>query len=299
MKPQLLFILSLSGAGRSTSLRAPEDMGFYCLDHVPVSMVENALAALVEQGHSQIVVALPTKDAGWTQADGVTVMNTYQRQGWDVYTVMLTARPDVLVKRYHETRRPHPLGRTRTTDEAIQLEMQWLNQASVNALVMDTSELSAAALSEKWRSLINQWGKEDTAAALVQSMPMRLVVQSFGFKYGIPQDVDLMMDARCLPNPHYVPELKHQTGLDSEVQQYFETHPEMDAFVQDIEAFLKKWYGQYVKDARTFLHVAIGCTGGQHRSVYVAEQLVHRLRGDGYPLHLTHREEKRWPRDSK
>jgi UPF0042 nucleotide-binding protein len=201
---------------------------------------------------------------------------TQSLQDWqdDVRLLFLSASTPTLIARYSETRRRHPLssvstdGIERSIEECIELERSWMGVVSESSHVVDTSGLTVAAL----RHSVRQFAQA-TGAGLT------LTFESFGFKIGVPQDADLVFDARCLPNPHYEAKLKSLTGLDDAVIAYFKAIDSVDEFIQDISQFLNVWLPRYEKDGRNYLTVAIGCTGGQHRSVYVAQQLSKHFAG--------------------
>jgi UPF0042 nucleotide-binding protein len=199
----------------------------------------------------------------------------FSSQGHDVKVIFLNARTDTLVQRFSETRRRHPLafrlqaqnGVEPTLIESIEQERELMSLIDEAGIVLDTSDLPPNTL--------RQWIREVVGA---DHRLLTLSFVSFGFKHGIPLDADLVFDARCLPNPHYVPELKHQTGLDPAVAEYLQAEPAVLAMIDDINGYLHRWLPHYLREHRSYLTVAIGCTGGQHRSVYLVEEIAKRFR---------------------
>ncbi|MDA8381654.1 MAG: RNase adapter RapZ [Betaproteobacteria bacterium] len=260
---QLILISGLSGSGKSIALNALEDRGFYCVDNLPEKLLPETLHFLQTNGYDAAAVSIDVR-SGQTLRELPDHIMDLKGQGVDLRTLFLEAKTETLVKRFSETRRRHPLSTgSRSLPECIELEREILAPIGAIAHRIDTSELSPNTL----RAWI------DSFLALDRSR-LTLLFQSFGFKHGIPLDADLVFDVRCLPNPHYDPRLRPLTGKDAEVAAFLEGHPQVDEMLQDIRAYVEKWLPCFVQDNRSYLTVAIGCTGGQHRSVYFSEKLA-------------------------
>lgn len=283
---QLFLISGLSGSGKSVALKVLEDSGYYCVDNLPADL----LAALVEHlqlaGYSNIAVSIDVRSANSVQRLP-PLLQKIRQCGVDVHVLFLDAQNDALVKRFSETRRMHPLSdaallthdnRVRTLPECVRYERELLTEISDIGHHIDTTELNANAL----RSWIKQFVRVDRAR-------LTLLFQSFGYKHGIPLDSDLVFDVRCLPNPHYVPELRPLTGRDAPVIEFLEIVPDAQQMFGDIRDFVARWLPSFVADNRSYLTVAIGCTGGQHRSVFLAEKLAHHFKQQQQVL-VRHRE---------
>ena len=268
---QLFLISGLSGSGKSIALKALEDSGYYCVDNLPADLLATLVEHLQRAGYRNIAVSIDVRSANSVQRLP-PLLQQIKQQEVDVHVLFLDAQADTLVKRYSETRRMHPLSDTtlktsdhkaRTLPECVRYERELLADISDIGHHIDTTELDANAL----RIWIKQFIKLDRAR-------LTLLFQSFGFKHGIPLDSDLVFDVRCLPNPHYNPELRALTGRDSDVIDFLEKNPVVLDMFDDIRDFVERWLPGYVNDNRSYLTVAIGCTGGQHRSVYMAEKLA-------------------------
>ena len=274
----LLLIGGVSGSGKSVALAALEDSGYHAISNLPPSMLVDTAASLARSGQQRVAVALDVKSGpglpGLKEA-----IEALQRAGWSVRFLCLDAKTDTLVKRFSETRRRHPFSSdVRTLTEAIEYERGLLAEARELGFAIDTSDLSAAAL--------RRWIKDFVA---VDPTRLTLLFESFGFKAGVPLDADLVFDVRCLPNPYYEPSLAAKTGEDAEVVAFLERHPEVERMYGDIYHFVASWLPDYARDNRNYLTVAIGCTGGRHRSVYLAERLAAAF-GGRYQVLVRHRE---------
>lgn len=281
---QLVIISGRSGSGKSTALHQLEDEGYYCIDNLPVSL----LPALVQEtsrpefSHFRgTAVCIDARNAWKDLAAFGEIVDALptavQRE-----ILFLDAEDSALIKRFSETRRRHPLSsETTPLAEAIVRERELLEPISSDAsLVLDTTQMTIYELRDaiKQRLLKNLTGT------------MSVLFQSFGFKRGLPADADLVFDVRMLPNPHWVKELRLRNGLDPEVRDFLESQPLADELYRDICAYLDTWLPRYKDSNRSYMTVAIGCTGGQHRSVYLADRLFHRYR-EHYPdIHIRHRE---------
>jgi len=264
---QLFLLSGLSGSGKSVALKALEDSGFYCVDNLPAELLISLIEHLLPAGYSNIAVSIDVRSANSVQRLPELMLQLMQKD-LAVHLLFLDARNDTLVKRFSETRRLHPLNDVQnsgglTLIECVQYERELLAKISDIGHHIDTTELNANAL----RAWIKQFIKVDRAH-------LTLLFESFGFKHGIPLDADLVFDARCLPNPHYNPVLRPLTGNDTAVIEFLENTPAAQDMLGDIRNFIERWLPCFVADNRSYLTVAIGCTGGQHRSVYLAEKLA-------------------------
>ena len=259
---QLYLISGLSGSGKSITLKVLEDSGFYCVDNLPADLLAALVEHLQQAGYRNIAVSIDVRSANSVQ-HLPPLLQQIRQQGVDVHVLFLDAQSDTLVKRFSETRRLHPLSDgQRTLPECVQHERELLSGISDIGHHIDTSELNANAL----RARIKQFIKLDRAR-------LTLLFESFGYKHGIPLDADFVFDVRCLPNPHYEALLRPLTGRDSAVINFLDNTPSVQQMFDDIRDFLNRWLPGFVADNRSYLTIAIGCTGGQHRSVYLAEKL--------------------------
>jgi UPF0042 nucleotide-binding protein len=260
---QIVLVSGLSGSGKSIAIAVLEDVGYYCVDNLPLAMLHPLVDYLKREGHERIAIAIDARSsASFSQLPEIA--EALREQGIDLRVIFLEAKTLSLVKRFSETRRRHPLSSdTVSLQEAIQLEREMLADIAPLAHRIDTSDLSASALRLWIKDLIGQDRSRIT-----------LLFESFGFKHGIPLDADLVFDVRCLPNPHYVAELRPLTGCDQPVKDYIESSANAMALLADIRGFVENWLPCFIRDHRAYLTVAIGCTGGQHRSVYFAEMLA-------------------------
>ena len=265
---QLVLISGLSGSGKSVALNVMEDCGHYVVDNLPSALLPQLVTHLRGAGYQRIAVAVDVR-SGSSIAALPQQVEALRAMVGDVRFLFLDARDETLIARFSETRRKHPLGdETVTLAEAISREREALALISELGHRLDTSDLSANTLRNWVKSFMQ----------LEAGSQITLLFQSFGFKHGIPMDADLVFDVRCLPNPHYDPVLRPLTGRDKPVIDFLEKVPEVGQMVDDIYGFVASWLPSYVNDNRSYLTVAIGCTGGQHRSVYIAEELAGRFR---------------------
>jgi UPF0042 nucleotide-binding protein len=264
----LLLIGGVSGSGKSVALAALEDSGYYAVSNLPLAQLAGLLAHLKGARIDRVAVALDAR-TGSGLAGLPVAIEAARGEDWTVRFLYLDAKTDTLVKRFSETRRRHPFsGEERTLTEAIEFEREVFADVRSLAYIVDTSDLSAAAL--------RSWIKDFIS---VDPSKLTLLFQSFGYKHGVPLDADLVFDVRCLPNPHYEPALAMLTGRDSPVVAYLQSYPEVERMYEDIHHFVASWLPDYARDNRNYLTVAIGCTGGQHRSVYLAERLTRAFAG--------------------
>ena len=280
----LVIISGRSGSGKSTALNQLEDEGYYCIDNLPVSL----LPALVTEasregfGHFQgTAVCIDARNA-WKNLESFNAIMASLPPSVDSRILFMDARDSTLIKRFSETRRRHPLSsELMPLAEAIQKERELLEPiSSAASLVLDTSQMTIYELRDAIRQRLVS-GSSGT---------MSILIQSFGFKRGVPADADLVFDVRMLPNPHWVNELRMKIGLDAEVAGFLESQPLTNELYDDVRHYLDTWLPRYGGSNRSYLTIALGCTGGQHRSVYLADRLYQHYR-DKYPqVHIRHRE---------
>ena len=283
---QLFLISGLSGSGKSVALKTLEDAGFYCVDNLPAEMLSSLVEHLLPAGYSNIAVSIDVRSANSVQRLPELMLQLMQKD-LAVHVLFLDAQNDTLVKRFSETRRLHPLSdaaslangkQGRTLPECVAYERELLAEISSIGHHIDTTELNANAL----RAWIKQFINLDRAR-------LTLLFESFGFKHGIPLDADLVFDVRCLPNPHYNENLRPLTGRDAAVIEFLENTSAAQDMFGDIRNFVERWLPCYIADNRSYLTVAVGCTGGQHRSVYFAEKLARHFENQQQVL-VRHRE---------
>jgi UPF0042 nucleotide-binding protein len=275
---QLVLISGLSGSGKSVALNVLEDASFYCVDNLPATLLVETVAFLRDAGYERVAVTVDAR-SGSALAELPGSIGGLKAQGVDVRLLFLDAKNDTLIKRFSETRRRHPLaGAERTLDESIARERELLEDVMELGHRIDTSDLAPNTL--------RAWIKDFFA---IDRSGMTLLFESFGYKQGIPLDADLVFDVRSLPNPFYDPRLRPLTGLDAPVIAFLEAIPAAATMLQDVGDFVEKWLPSFVRDNRAYLTVALGCTGGQHRSVYFVERLARRFR-DAAPVLVRHRQ---------
>ena len=263
---KLIVVSGLSGAGKSTALHILEDSGYYCVDNLPISLLQQLVQIYRDYGYQNMAVGIDTRTSHLLEQLPQTL--TELRRDLDVRIVYLDANNNSLLTRFSETRRRHPLSsHTRTVEESINLERNLLAEISTIAHRIDTSNLSANDL----RHYI-----KDVVAADFNKL--NIVIQSFGFKYGLPIDSDFVFDVRCLPNPHYDKSIRDYNGTQEPIINFLEQQPEVENMLLSIYSMLSKWLDQFSNDNRNYLTIAIGCTGGKHRSVYLTECLATLIR---------------------
>jgi len=258
---QLIIVTGLSGSGKSIALRALEDSGYYCIDNLPATMLPGLMEHLGAEDHKLVAISIDSRSAALESLpDYISLLRA---QHVDTRVLFLESNVETLVKRFSETRRKHPLSKDTTTlAESIAYERDLLASLGDLGHVIDTSNLSANKL-RGWVSDV----------VSIERTGLTLLFTSFGFKHGIPLDADFVFDVRCLPNPHYDVNLRDFTGQDVQIQQFMQSHAAVQEMLNDIRDYVEKWLPCFVQDNRGYLTVAVGCTGGQHRSVYLVEQL--------------------------
>jgi UPF0042 nucleotide-binding protein len=281
-----LFIVSgTSGSGKSIALHALEDLGYYCIDNLPVGLLPafvQELQGAERQGYSNAAVGVDARNLANDFSILPEALRQLRESGMPYQILFMDADDDTLFKRFSETRRRHPLTRGDTPlAEAIRRERALLEPIASRAdLRLDTSHTNVHQL----RDLVQAHVGASTEGKL------SLLFESFGYKHGIPVDADFVFDIRCLPNPHWKPSLRALTGRDADVIHFLEQQPEVERMFQSISGFIATWLPQFENDNRSYLTVAIGCTGGQHRSVYFAERLARHFSGGAAKVSVRHRE---------
>ncbi|PWI33517.1 RNase adapter RapZ [Vibrio albus] len=278
---RLIVISGQSGAGKSVALRVLEDLGYYCVDNLPVNLLSQFVDS-VRESQQNVAVSIDIRNLP-QDPDSVTHTLQELKTSLDVTVFFLDADKETLLKRYSETRRIHPLsiGQDKLSlTQAIDREIDQLSALKEQAdLVIDSSNRSLHELSETVRMRV--LGRE--------SQELVMVFESFGFKYGLPTDADYVFDVRFLPNPHWEPNLRPLTGLDTPIHEFLESYPEVTRLRQEIQEFITNWLPMLEKNNRSYLTVAIGCTGGKHRSVYITQKLGEHFKGQGKQVHIRHK----------
>ncbi|MEL6949953.1 MAG: RNase adapter RapZ [Pseudomonadota bacterium] len=281
---RIIIVSGLSGSGKSVALHVLEDLGYYSVDNIPVALLPQLTDYLLadEAGGDRVAIGIDARN----RADDLQMLDRQvahlRNQGAQVEVLFLQAEEAMLIKRFGETRRRHPLAQSGDgLREAIATERSILTPVvNVADLIIDTTRTSVYEL----RDLV----RERIASRDVHKLS--ILIQSFGFKHGIPADADYVFDLRCLPNPYWQPELRQETGLDKPVIDYLDSEPLADDMHDAIIAFLRDWLPRYENFSRSYLTIAVGCTGGQHRSVYMAERIARTLRSDGRDISVRHHE---------
>jgi len=269
---QLVLVSGLSGSGKSVALKVLEDDGYYCVDNLPATLLDDVTAFLAEAGHARVAVSVDARSAALASLP--ERIAALRKRGVDCRLLFLEASAQTLLRRFSETRRRHPLlGPTRTLAEAIEHERSLLADVAELGERIDTSEVQAQDLRRWVRSLL----------ALSGGAPL-LLIESFAFRDGLPLDADWVADVRMLPNPHYVDALRPLTGLDAPVAEFLEREEAVRRMIADLRGLLERWLPDILRENRSTLTIAIGCTGGRHRSVYIAERLAEALRAHAQVL---------------
>ena len=269
---RILLITGISGSGKSIGLAALEDAGYFCVDNLPPALLRALVETRQKDGAAKLAVAVDARSA-LSLAELPADIRWLKQQGHDVKVLFLTAKTESLITRFSETRRSHPLSHRESNDksptdrptlvECIRREREMLADVEGLGQVIDTSGLSANKLRAWIKDLVGS-----------DHSPLTLLFESFAFKYGVPLDADLVFDVRILPNPYYDLALRPLTGRDQPVINFLDALPEVENLIGDIRNFVEKWLPSFKNDNRSYLTVAIGCTGGQHRSVYFVEHLA-------------------------
>jgi len=285
----LVLISGLSGSGKTIALNVLEDARYYCVDNLPSQLLQQLVGQLDQQGYRKVAVAIDIR-GGESIAMLPQQLDALRARDLDLRFLFLDAKNETLLKRFSETRRRHPLAsEERTLQEAIAEERVRLEGLVSLGHHIDTSDVRPNTL----RDWVRQFIAVDNGTP--REAGLTLLFQSFGFKHGIPLDADLVFDVRCLPNPHYDMALRPLTGRDADVVAFLEAEPEVLSMREDIARFVSTWLPAYIRDNRSYLTVAIGCTGGQHRSVYLAEWFAREF-ADRARVLVRHRELPAGPR---
>lgn len=282
---RLIIVSGLSGSGKSVALHVLEDLGYYCIDNMPAALLKSLLDEVTNAGDksaTRVAVGVDARNRVTDLEALPTLIAELQKSNVQTDLLFLQASDDILLKRYSETRRRHPLADDGTElRAAIQTERELLGQV-INAadLIIDTSRTSVYDLADAIRKRVDRR----------KINMLSVLIESFGFKHGIPSDADFVFDLRCLPNPYWHAELRSLTGRDPDVGKFLDADPDFTQMYEDILGFLKSWIPKYVSVDRSYLTVALGCTGGQHRSVYMTEKLATALKEVHDPVHTRHSE---------
>ena len=282
---KLLIVSGLSGSGKSIALDTLEDCGYYCVDNLPLALLETFVSKIMQaekQSYAKTAIGIDARNKSASLIDFSEKLTTIRRLGIDCEVIYMQAEESVLLKRYSETRRRHPLSNPKVSlTEAIHAEKNILHAVAESAdMLIDTSRTHYYQLRELIKAQVDE---RDEHYLSVQ-------FQSFGFKYGIPLDADFVFDARSLPNPYWVPELREFNGNDKAVIEFLETQSYVEELFNDIAAFIKRWVPRFEADNRSYLTIAIGCTGGQHRSVYLVNILAKYFQKQKLNIIIRHRE---------
>jgi len=276
---RIFIITGMSGAGKSQALKSFEDLGFYCIDNLPISLIPQFAGLVGDRRYlKNVALGIDIREGRFFK-DFVRTLDNLGKLGLDYKVVFLDASDEVLMQRFSETRHRHPLGKNIAA--AVKEERRILTDLKARAnKVIDTSRLTLGELKEMLSGMME----------LKRTAEMKLSVISFGYKYGIPLDADIVMDVRFLPNPYYVPALRKKTGLDAPVGNYLKGKPGFRIFLNGYTDQIKALLPLYIKEGKSYLTIAIGCTGGRHRSVYITSEIAKKLAAGGFSVSEYHRD---------
>lgn len=276
---EIIIISGRSGAGKSVALRALEDAGYYCVDNIPLDLLPQ-LTDILSQSQSSVAISLDIRNIPNSANTLEQTLNTLQKYH-QLKIIFLEADRGTLIRRYSDSRRLHPLSlKDLSLEAAIDEEYRYLEPLIQHAnFIIDTPHLSTHTLAERLRKFLR--GNSDKE--------LKIVVESFGFKYGIPLDADYVFDVRFLPNPHWDPTLRPMTGLDAPVAEFLNSHTQVNEFIYLTRNYIDTWLPMLEKNNRSYLTIAIGCTGGKHRSVYIAQQLGEYFQAKGKIVQIQHK----------
>ena len=276
---EIIIISGRSGAGKSVALRALEDTGYYCVDNIPLDLLPQ-LTDILSQSQSSVAISLDIRNIPNSANTLEQTLNTLQKHH-QLKIIFLEADHSTLIRRYSDSRRLHPLSlKDLSLEAAIDEEYRYLEPLVQHAnFIIDTTHLSTHTLAERLREFLR--GNSDKE--------LKIVVESFGFKYGIPLDADYVFDVRFLPNPHWDPTLRPMTGLDAPVAEFLNSHTQVNEFIYLTRNYIDTWLPMLEKNNRSYLTIAIGCTGGKHRSVYIAQQLGEYFQAKGKIVQIQHK----------
>lgn len=282
---QLVIVSGLSGSGKSIALETLEDSGFYCIDNLPVGLFDAFIQEARhdrDQAYDKVAISIDARSRSDSLEQFQETLKRAESLGISCQVLFLRAGVETLLKRFSETRRKHPLtDLSHSLTEAIDLEEKLLVPIASRAdLVIDTSHTNIHQLRELIRRRVGA----------KREHRMSIFCLSFGYKNGLPHDADFSFDVRCLPNPHWEPSLRLKTGIDPEVETFLKNIPEVGEYLDHLTHFMSTWAPRFAKDDRSYLTIAIGCTGGQHRSVYLTEALAKRLESSEYDILVRHRD---------
>jgi len=280
----LVIVTGMSGSGKGTVLKTFEDLGFFCIDNLPVPLIPKFIEGIHVSGggFKQAALVIDVR-AGERLRDLEQVFRELRKSSFNLFVLYLEARDEVLVRRFSETRRPHPLSAEKPLGKAIQLERRRLRKLRELAdVTIDTSDYTV----HQAKTLVMQRFRKHP-----RSPALNVNLLSFGYKNGIPLEADLMFDARFLPNPYFVPRIRALSGKDRKVARYLRSFAETKEFVKRVADLLEYLLPNYVREGKSYLTVAVGCTGGRHRSVFVVEEIAKLLRTRGRAIHVRHRDE--------
>jgi RNase adapter protein RapZ len=277
----VVIITGMSGAGRSQAANVLEDVGYFVVDNLPVDLISRLVASVgvADGSRSKVAVVVDTRSGMDAESLDLALIDLH-RDGITTTVLFLDADDRILVQRFEETRRTHPVPRTALIDSIATERDMFEDVRAAADVIVDTSDLSVHQLRDRLRS----------AFATDTRPSMRVDVTSFGFKRGVPRVVDVMFDVRFLPNPHWIPELRPQTGLDGDVRDYVLSNPEAAEFLSKVKDLLDFLIPRYAEEGKSYLTIAIGCTGGRHRSVALAEEIGEHLRASGVDTTVHHRD---------
>lgn len=276
---EIIIISGRSGAGKSVALRALEDAGYYCVDNIPLDLLPQ-LTDILSQSQSSVAISLDIRNIPNSSNTLEQTLNTLQKYH-QLKIIFLEADRGTLIRRYSDSRRLHPLSlKDLSLEAAIDEEYRYLETLIQHAnFIIDTTHLSTHTLAERLREFLRGNSNKE----------LKIVVESFGFKYGIPLDADYVFDVRFLPNPHWDPTLRPMTGLDAPVAEFLNSHTQVNEFIYLTRNYIDTWLPMLEKNNRSYLTIAIGCTGGKHRSVYIAQQLGEYFQAKGKIVQIQHK----------
>lgn len=278
-KGKIFIITGMSGAGKSQALKSFEDLGFYCIDNLPISLIPEFAVLVGDRRYlKNVALGIDIREGRFFK-DFIRTLDNLGKLGLDYKIIFLDATDEALMQRFSETRHRHPLGKNIAA--AVKEERRLLTDLKARAnKVIDTTKLTLGELKEVLSA----------ALELKRTAEMKLSVISFGYKYGIPLDADIVMDVRFLPNPYYVPSLRKKTGLDAPIGAYLRRQPGFKSFLKSYSEQIRALLPLYIKEGKSYLTIAIGCTGGKHRSVYIAGELAKQLAAGGFSVSEYHRD---------
>ncbi len=276
---EIIIISGRSGAGKSVALRALEDIGYYCVDNLPVDLLPQ-LVEILSVNQSSVAVSIDIRNLPNTASQLEQVLSRLQEHH-QLKIIFLDTDRSTLIRRYSDSRRLHPLSiQDLSLEAAIEAEQAYLEPLIQQAnIIIDTAHLSTHELAERLREFLRGNTEKE----------LKIVVESFGFKYGLPLDADYVFDVRFLPNPHWNPELRPMTGLDKPVAEFLNKHNEVNNFIYQTRSYIETWLPMLEQNNRSYLTIAIGCTGGKHRSVYIAQQLGEYFLAKGKNVRIQHK----------